>query len=470
MRAVSGARDEAGRSVSAQAGGPPRRGRRSPLDALIMLAGVAVAVAAAAPIVSRWLYNQPDQRLVDLEVYREGGLAALRGAPLYDFLTQPPQLLPFTYPPFAAVLAVPFTLLSWRAAQWAWTALIYAALVIAVWYAFRDLIRRTGRWAPLTLGLLVAAMTWLDPVRDQVRFGQVGLFLLAMCLADCCTRSARWPRGLLVGLALAIKLVPGVFLIWFLITGRRDAFVNALVTAVVATLGAFAVLPHDSAGYWFGALLQGGDRTGAVDGTTNQAINGIVARIIDQGAARTAVWLVLALAMAYFGFKLARRATYTADALVGARPAVSGRIGTDHWAAADPLSGANAYSLLLAGVAITGLLSVLLSPVGWIHHLVWMIPVVGALVGDGRDTRRCLSGLAIWIFFLFPLPWWGAHLSGTGHAPITRVWGSLERDAFGLAAIAAVLVLGIWLPNRLARQIGREDPSQRKVEVGTLAT
>ncbi|MEU6746944.1 glycosyltransferase 87 family protein [Spirillospora sp. NPDC046719] len=463
MRAVSGTRE-------ATAGPGRARARRSPLDALIALAGVAVVVAAVTPIVSQWLYNQPDQRLVDLEVYREGGLAVLRGAALYDFLTQPPQLLPFTYPPFAALLAVPFTLLSWRAAQWAWTVLIYAALAVAVWYAFRDLIRRTGRWAPLTMGVLVAGAAWLDPVRDQVRFGQVGVFLLAMCLADCCTRSPRWPRGLLVGLALAIKLVPGVFLVYFLITGRRDAFVNALATAVVATLGGFAVLPHASAAYWFGALLQGGDRTGAVDGTTNQAINGIVARVLDQGPARTAVWLILALAMAYAGFRLARRATYAADALAGGRPVVTGPAGTDHFAAADPASGPGAYGLLLAGVAITGLLSVVLSPVGWIHHLVWIIPVIGALVGDGRDTRRCLFGLAFWIFFLFPLPWWGSHLSTTGHPPIARFWGSLERDSFGLAAIVAILLLGNWLTNRVTRRASREDPSQRQVEVGTLAT
>jgi alpha-1,2-mannosyltransferase len=484
MRGVSGAREAAGGAAPTRGGSG--RARRSPLDALILLAGIAVAVAAVAPIVSQWLYNQPDQRLVDLEVYREGGLAVLRGASLYDFLTQPPQLLPFTYPPFAALLAVPFTLMSWRAAQWTWTVLIYLALAVAVWYSFRDLIRRTGRWAPLATGALVAAAAWLDPVRDQIRFGQVGVFLLAMCLADCCTRSARWPRGMLVGLALAIKLVPGVFLIWFLITGRRDAFVNALVTAVMVTLGTFMVLPHDSSGYWFGALLQGGDRTGAVDGTTNQAINGIVARIIDQGPARTGTWLLLALVMAYVGFRLARRTTCAADVLAGARPLLAGRIGTgheaaarpvatgrigtDHWAAAAPASGPAAYSLLLAGTAITGLLSVLLSPVGWIHHLVWMIPVIGALVGDGRDTRRCLSGLAIWIFFLFPLPWWGSHLARTGHPPIARFLGSLERDAFGLAAIGAVLLLGIWLTNRLTREIGREDPSQRNVRVGTLAT
>ncbi|MEU4823325.1 glycosyltransferase 87 family protein [Actinomadura citrea] len=433
------ARDSPGEA----SGAPARRGVR---DLLVLLAGIAVAVAAAAPVVHQWLGNQPDQRLVDLEVYREGGLAVLRGAPLYDFLTQPPQLLPFTYPPIAAALAVPFTLLPWRAAQWVWTGLIYLSLVIVVCYAFRDLIRRTGRWAPLTAGVLVAAMTWLDPVRDQVRFGQVGLFLLAMCLADCCARTARWPRGMLVGLALAIKLVPGVFLIYFLVTGRRDALVNAVLTAVVATLGGFALLPSDSSAYWFGALLEGGDRTGAVDGTTNQAIQGIVARVLDEGPARTLVWLALALVVAWFGFGWARRATLAADAA----------------------SGADASSLLLAGVAIVGLLSVVLSPVGWIHHLVWMIAVVGALVGDGRDTRRCLVAFGLWLLFLFPVPWWARGLIGPDHSPVTVLAGQVLRDSFGLAALASILVLGTWLVKRLDPDNHPRDPSQHQVGMGTL--
>ncbi|MGC4953964.1 glycosyltransferase 87 family protein [Actinomadura citrea] len=433
------ARDSPGEA----SGAPARRGVR---DVLVLLAGIAVAVAAAAPVVHQWLGNQPDQRLVDLEVYREGGLAVLRGAPLYDFLTQPPQLLPFTYPPIAAALAVPFTLLPWRAAQWVWTGLIYLSLVIVVCYAFRDLIRRTGRWAPLTAGVLVAAMTWLDPVRDQVRFGQVGLFLLAMCLADCCARTARWPRGMLVGLALAIKLVPGVFLIYFLVTGRRDALVNAVLTAVVATLGGFALLPSDSSAYWFGALLEGGDRTGAVDGTTNQAIQGIVARVLDEGPARTLVWLALALVVAWFGFGWARRATLAADAA----------------------SGADASSLLLAGVAIVGLLSVVLSPVGWIHHLVWMIAVVGALVGDGRDTRRCLVAFGLWLLFLFPVPWWARGLIGPDHSPVTVLAGQVLRDSFGLAALASILVLGTWLVKRLDPDNHPRDPSQHQVGMGTL--
>ncbi|MFC4908553.1 glycosyltransferase 87 family protein [Actinomadura gamaensis] len=492
---------------------------RGGADWLILAAGILVAVAAVTPIVVRWLGNPPDQRLVDLEVYREGGRAVLRDAKLYDVLTQPPQLLPFTYPPFPALLAVPFTLMSWTAAQWTWTALEYLALVVIVRYAFRDLIARTGRWAPLTFGVLFGACAWLTPAFDQIRFGQVGFFLMALCLADTMARTAYWPRGVLVGVAIAVKLVPGVFLIYFWLTGRRQAAANSLLTAAATSLFAFAWLPSDSVDYWFGALLQGGDRTGAVNGTTNQALNGWVSRIVPEGPVRTALWGLLVVAVAYAGFRLARRTTLAADRLAGRttlaadrlagrtalasdrlagrtalasdrlagrtalasdrlasdRPSLpalppdpSRRWGTDRMLAADPAAGDSARSLLLAGVAITGLLSVLLSPVGWIHHLVWIIAVVGALVGDGRNARRCLAAAAVWLFYLFPVPWWGTHLTGRGHPLYLQAIGQTVRDLFGFGAVALMFVLGIWLLNRLAGERDREDPSRPLDGVGTL--
>ncbi|MEU5881126.1 glycosyltransferase 87 family protein [Spirillospora sp. NPDC047279] len=500
---------------------PPRtaRPRVAAADLGILLAGVVVAVAAISPIVAHWLTNPPDQRMVDLEVYRDGGAALLRGAPLYEVLTQPPQFLPFTYPPFAGLLAVPFTLMPWNAAQWTWTICMYAALTITVCYAFRDLIRRAGRWAPVATGALVGATAWMWPSYDQMRFGQVGFFLMALCLADCAARSARWPRGALVGLAIAIKLVPGVFLIYFLITGRWEALRNAVLTAVVATLATFALLPSDSVDYWFGALLEGGERTGAITATTNQALNGMLARVIPEGPVRSLVWLIFLLAVAYGGFRLARRSTLAADDLAlhgpGSTPALRARDlfrvpaalhrpagsvrriaaagwerlaatsrpleratafrpsgplkGTDLMGPADRAAGPDAYSLLLGGIAITGLLSVLLSPVGWMHHLVWMIAVLGALIGDGRDARRCLVAVAVWIGFLFPLPWYGAAMSGSDHRPITRFFGRVVQDAFGLAAVTMIMVLGIWLVNRLVAAKDRPDPSRSEPPVGTLA-
>jgi alpha-1,2-mannosyltransferase len=409
-------------------GGPTTVTRERPglADLVIVLAGVAIAVAAVAPIALHWLTNPPDQRLVDLDVYRSGGQAVLRGAPVYDVLTQPPQLLPFTYPPFAALLAVPLALIPWPVAQWLWVALLYAALVIAVCYAFRDLIRRAGRWAPVATGALVGATAQLMSVGDQIRFGQVGLFLVALCVADCVIPSPRWPRGVLIGLATAIKLVPGVFLIYLLITGRREAAKTATMTAVVATLGAFAVLPGDSVDFWFGAVLDG-DRVGAGNGTTNQSIHGMLLRLYWPDAVTTLVWGGCLIAMAYLGFRLARGATLLADRL------------------RDP---ADARSAEMAGVAIVGLLSVLLSPVGWIHHLVWLVVVLGVLVGAGRDRVRLAVAGAVWLLYVFPVPYWGVAILRAADAPPLRLAGRLVQSSYGLGAVALVVLLGVWLLRR----------------------
>lgn len=420
--------------------------QRSPVDLVILVAGVAVAVAAVLPIAVPWLTNPPDIRLVDLDVYRSGGQAVLRGASVYDVLTQPPQLLPFTYPPFAALLAAPLAWVPWPVAQVAWVVALYAALAIAICYAFRDLIARAGRYAPVAAGAIFGATAWLLPVYDQIRFGQVGLFLVALCVADCAAPAPRWPRGVLVGLATAIKLVPGVFLIYFLITGRRQAALNATLTAAAATLGAFAVLPGDSIDFWFGAVFDN-DRVGAGNGTTNQSINGMLLRLYWPDAVTSLAWLGCVALMAYFGFRLARRASVASA-----------------W-----LEGPAAYSAEMAGIAITGLLSVLLSPVGWIHHLAWIVLVLGALVGDGRNTRRCLFAAGVWLCYLLRIPWWGTQLIGPQHSAPARFLGRVVQDGFGLGAVLLTPLLGLWLVNRLIAQRECDDPSRRQARVGTLA-
>lgn len=98
-----------------------------------------------------------------------------------------------------------------------------------------------------------------------------------------------------------------------------------------------------------------------------------------------------------------------------------------------------------------------------------MIAVIGALVGDGRDTRRCLLGAGVWLYFLFPLPWWGTRLLGPDHGLISMFIGRVVQDLFGAAAILLILVLGNWLVNRLAAADDREDAGRRGAEVGTLA-
>ncbi len=208
---VSFATAAAVRRLASAVPGPLRAAAKQPLTP--KLAGIAAWVAALA-LVSRlaigYLTNAPDQRLADLDVYRTSGLSVLHGQPLYHMLTQVPQVLPFTYPPIAAVFAVPLALVSWPAAQLIWVAFIYVPLAVTIWYAFRPLLTRAGRYSPVAFAALFAMCAYLFPLRDQIRFGQIDILLVALCVADCATAKPRWPRGALIGLATAVKLVPGV--------------------------------------------------------------------------------------------------------------------------------------------------------------------------------------------------------------------------------------------------------------------
>ncbi|HEV7195767.1 MAG TPA: glycosyltransferase 87 family protein, partial [Pedococcus sp.] len=138
---------------------------------------VALILAAAAIPVLRYLVFWPiDQWQVDVEVYREAGVSILTGRPIYSAMTEAPQLLPFTYPPFAAVLAVPLAFLPFGVVGWLWTLAQIAATTAIVWYAGWRLIHRAGPWAPIVLALLTIPMLWLQPVSDGIRFGQVNAF------------------------------------------------------------------------------------------------------------------------------------------------------------------------------------------------------------------------------------------------------------------------------------------------------
>ena len=129
-----------------------------------VLAVLVILAGASIPVLRYLVFWPLDQWQVDVEVYREAGVSILTGRPIYSAMTESPQLLPFTYPPFAAVLAIPLAMMPFGAAGWLWTGLQVLATTAIVWYAGYRLITRTGAWVPLTLALLTAPMLWLHPV------------------------------------------------------------------------------------------------------------------------------------------------------------------------------------------------------------------------------------------------------------------------------------------------------------------
>jgi alpha-1,2-mannosyltransferase len=369
-----------------------------------VLAAVAWTLALAA--IGYLVMTAVTGTMLDLHVYRSGGQAILHGANLYAIRAA--DNLPFTYPPVSAILSVPLALLPFVADKIGWIAVVLASLMLAVRAGFRPLLDRAGGAAPAVFPVILAIAAYLQPVMQGIGFGQVDLVLLGLCLTDCMATAPRWPRGLLIGLATAIKLMPGVFVIYLLITGRRRAAGIAALSFAGLTALAWGISPANSATYWTNAIFQTG-RLGGNGSAANQSLRGIVLRV-HADVAPNLVWLPLVLIVGIAGFAMARACQQRGQEL--------------------------------AGITITGLLGALLSPVGWIHHLCWVVLAIGVVTGDGRVARRVLPAALTTALFLSILPTWAEHTQSA--AQQASIPGFLMENSFGLAALALIPLI-YWL-------------------------
>jgi alpha-1,2-mannosyltransferase len=297
---------------------------------------------------------------IDLDVYRIGGRAWLRGGNLYGRLpaTLSGARLPFTYPPIAAVLLSPFSLVEMPVAGTA-LALGSIALLAVVLCVFLRRLAGPAAISPWALAWLLPLALFLEPVRDTLAFGQVNIALMALVSLDCLARQPRWPSGLLTGLAAAVKLTPAAFVLFFLV--RRDwraACTAAASFAVVTAIG-FAVAWRDSVRYWTSTVFQVG-RAGSPAYASNQSILAVLTRAgLDPLApATSATWLALSVLTA-------------AVACLGMRRAFA--------ASEDCLAlSLNAFTALL------------ISPISWSHHWVWCVPALLTLTALGVGRRSWL--------------------------------------------------------------------------------
>lgn len=272
---------------------------------------------------------------VDLDVYREGGQALLRGENLYaqSYVLGNGVSLPFTYPPFAAAL---FALVSWMP-LWPLSLLLTAASLGALWVCLYAVISRCCEvdrpdwWA--TWALLACALT--EPITENFSFGQVNLLLTAAVVVDCLLLRPRssW-RGVLTGVAMAIKLTPAVFLAVFFV--RRDW--RALATAIGAFIACgvvgYLASPASSAAYWTD-ILRDSSRIGTLSYSSNQSLRGLLSRVSPEEA--SGLWLIgCALIVAVLWWVM------------------------EHTSSEIEL-------VLLASTA-----ALLCSPVSWSHHFTWL--------------------------------------------------------------------------------------------------
>jgi alpha-1,2-mannosyltransferase len=364
--------------------------------------GLAVVALGAVLAVVR-LATQFDYGY-DYAVYRAAGSAVVHHQSVFGpwIGLHLPRALPFTYPPLAAVFAVPFALIGDHLGLALWNVASVVALAFVVRASTTDLVRRFARPA-LALGVVCAIAFVLAPVQEELRYGQLGIVLMAMCFFDCAPAPTRWPRGMLVGAATAIKLVPGIFIPYLWFSGRRRAAVTATATFVALTLAGAAVLPGDSKSFWTSRVFDN-SRVGDLGYVSNQSINGMLERAWSAHA--HILWIALAAVVAVFGLR---------------RAVLASRHGQE-----------------MLGIAIVALVGVLVSPVSWIHHLVWIVPVLAVVVGDATDRRRVIIAASAAALFTLRLPYLALSLPTHWHIGWLRAG---LTDADGLVCLALLFVL-----------------------------
>jgi alpha-1,2-mannosyltransferase len=352
----------------------------------------ALLVFVAAVAVGVFLVTVPTFRhFFDLGVYR-GAVRywLLDGGELYDFRYQD-SVYGFTYPPFAALVFAPLLAMSWPVAVAISIATNAAAVAVLLRWYLVPALRRNGWpvWTPCAFAFLAIAV--FEPARDTFSFGQINLVLLLLVCADlrALHGDRRW-AGVGIGIATAIKLTPALFIGYLIVARRYRAAAAAAGTAAGATAFAAIVAPDASRIFWTEALWDT-DRVGNLGYVSNQSLRGVVARL-DLPAVW---WLAVATAVLVVWFACVRRADE------------------------------------VTGFALTGVVACLISPVTWVHHLVWLLPALFLLVGDALDRRDPyrVAGLAVgYVVLSSSVVWlWWAGTEGwlAAIGSNTYVWISL---------------------------------------------
>ncbi len=378
-------------------------------------------VTASAPlllavsIVARiaWTYLTPrGANFVDLHVYISGAAALGRPGALYDYVyaDQTPDFpLPFTYPPFAAVVFYPLHLLPFGLVAFVWQIGTMAALYGVVRLSQRLL------GVPATAGRRVAMLwtavgIWTEPLRSTFDYGQINV-ILVLAVLYAVYSSRWWVSGLLVGLAAGVKLTPAIAGV-YLAGARRWAAAGFSAITFAGTVAVSVWASGDQARRYFTELLGDAHRVGPIGTSFNQSWRGGISRILGYDAGygplvliAVALTAVLAL-LAWRGLSSDR-----------ARP--------------DPLG-------LLLVVELFGLLA---SPISWTHHWVWLVPLmIWLLHGPHADRRGArLLGWGWLALTLIGVPWLLSFAQPTiwqNGRPWYLAWAGLVYIVGALATLA----------------------------------
>ena len=202
----------------------------------------------------------------------------------------------FTYPPLAAIAFCPIAWMSFPAASVTMTLITVVLLLFSTVIVLTrlDVWTAPARWC-LAAGLVGLAVIHLEPIESNLAFGQINVILMTLVIADCLPRRTPWPRGVLLGLAIALKLTPAVFLLYFALRRDARAALTAIAAFAIASLAGFVLAWRDSLQYWT-ATVRHTERIGSAALNTNQNIAGALARLPLSPAEEFLMWTLGCLA------------------------------------------------------------------------------------------------------------------------------------------------------------------------------
>ncbi|WP_082169147.1 mannosyltransferase [Mycolicibacterium chlorophenolicum] len=394
----------------------------------------AARLSAAAPVLLvlsigarlAWTYLLPNgANFVDLHVYVGGAAALDHPGALYDYVyaDQTPDFpLPFTYPPFAAVVFYPLHLLPFGLVAFLWSVGIVAALYGVVRLSQRLLTESSAPGGRRTAMLWTAVGIWTEPLRSTFDYGQVNV-VLVLAILYAVYSNRWWVSGLLVGLAAGIKLTPAVSGLYFA-GARRWATVAFSAVVFLGTVLLSVAVVGEQARYYFTDLLGDAGRVGPVGTSFNQSWRGGISRILGHDAG--------------YGPVVVAGIVVTAVLAVLAWRAVGG--------AADRLGA----------VVIVSLFGLLLSPISWTHHWVWLIPLmIWLLHGPLRaEPGARVLGWGWLALTLIGVPWLLSFAQPTIWV-ISRPWYLAWA---GLVYIVATVATLGWIASRGGRRSRAPSP------------
>ncbi len=335
----------------------------------------------------------------------------------------------YLYPPtFAALLApllaVPVTAASllWFSLKTAWImhclAQIFAMLV-------PDELTVGKRWALATGVLLVTATFWVA----DLQYGNTNVVILALCVGAVAAdlRDRAWLAGLLLALAVTIKLTPVVLLGWFLARQRWRAMIFTAAALVV-----WNVLPF----LWLGDT--------ATTAWRSYVDSGIEAKLVDRldQPDNQSLWALLVRSLPSLSISQIRPIWLACCAALGLGTTVIA------WRVAR---GGRLMQATTAGMFLV--VALLVSPGSWVVHFSLTTLALAALL------RWCLERSVVW--------WWMVFAAINLVFSAGKIWRWSVRLAtsqswFCWAALALVLALG-WIAARepVAPASARQQPSTR---------